>query len=258
MKAVKAYLRSLKSIWDFRMFTVNLLSFCVLALSALTSADRAIQSQLSQAIGGIRIAEYGDSLPIIAIGKWLFLISVFLLNAAVFIENEISVMGAYVIPRCSSYRKWWNIKSSQMFCLCLYFVAACIASIFVMLGAFRSTGTYLTGMTEWPVMLLGMLVHLFFLGTLLASIFVITYNRMISVIAVLALEGVTMMIGTMNMNVSRYMPGVWGMYLRSSLIDNRYGFDPAIVIGIQIVIAGTLIALLPTLMRKRGTAALLS
>jgi len=258
MKTVKSYLLSLKCIWDIRMLTVNILSFFVLAFSVLTSADREIKSLLSQAVGGIRIADYGDSLPMIAIGKWLFLISVFLLNAAVFIENEISVMGAYVIPRYSSYRKWWSIKETQIFSLCFYFVVSGIASIFAMFCVFQPAGTYLTGKSELSVTLLCMLIHLFLLGTLLASIFVLTYNRMISVIAVIALEGVTMIIGTMNMDISRYMPGMWGMYQRSSFADVRNGFDPVTVFAVQLVISGALIVLLPALLRKRGTAALLS
>jgi hypothetical protein len=239
------------------MFSVNILSFCVLALSVLTSADRDVKSMLSQAVGGIRIVNYGDTLPMIAIGKWLFLISVFLLNIGIFIENEVSVMGAYVIPRYSSYRKWWSIKESQILILCSYFLISGIASVLVLFTVFKPTGTYLTGKAELLITLLCLLIHLFLLGTLLVSIFVLTYNRMISVIAVIALEGVTMIIGTMNMDISRYMPGMWGMYLRSSFADVRNGFDPATVFAVQLVISGALIVLLPALLRKRGTAVLL-
>lgn len=258
MKTVKAYLMSLTCIWDIRMLSVNILSFCVLVLSVLTSADREIKSMLSQAVGGIRMANYGDFLPMVAMGKWLFLIAVFLLNVGVFVENEISVMGPYIIPRYSSYRKWWSIKESQVFTLCFYFLVSGIVTIFAMFFVFKPAGTYVTGKVELPVTLLCLLIHLFLLGTLLVSIFVLTYNRMISVIAVIALEGVTMIIGTIRMDVSRYMPGMWGMYLRSSLTDAQNGFNPAAVFAVQLVISGALIVLLPVLLRKRGTAALLS
>jgi len=258
MKSVLSYLSSLKCIWDFRMLSVNLLSFFVLAVSALTRGHIDGISMLAQAIGGVRIADYSDSLPMIPIAAWLFLISVYLLNAAVFIENEVSVMGVYVIPRYSSYRKWWMNKASQLFVLTVCFSASCIACIFVLLRVLPSVQFNWNDANELPFSYLLLLTHMVFLGTLLLCSFLLTHSRMLSFLSVIALEGSTMLVGISQKTIGCFLPGMWGMYLRSSYSDDLNGFKPAAVIAVQLVVIGVILVLFPVLLRKKGTAALIS
>ena len=58
-------------------------------------------------LGGIEIQDYGGSLPLLELGKWLLILSIFLLNIGNYIENEVEAMQLYAFLRYRSYKRWW-------------------------------------------------------------------------------------------------------------------------------------------------------
>jgi len=193
-------------------------------------------------LGGIEIQDYGGSLPLLELGKWLLILSIFLLNVGNYIENEVEAMQLYAFLRYRSYKRWWiHLINNITVLATIYIVFG-----FLIIGVLGQTmfskrniesSSILHGSTL-QVLSLGitLFVHFLFLGVWLLAATLVTRKYILSFTSTLIIECSTLVWGILAPQNSKYLPGVWGMYIRSKGFSTKDGFSVPIIIGVQVLL----------------------
>ena len=193
-------------------------------------------------LGGIEIQDYGGSLPLLELGKWLLILSIFLLNIGNYIENEVEAMQLYAFLRYRSYKRWWihlinNITVLAVTYLVFGFLIIGVLGQTVLSKNNIESTSILHGSTL-QVLSLGitLFVHFLFLGVWLLTFTLITRKYILSFAGTMIIECSTLVWGILAPQNSKYLPGVWGMYLRSKGFSTKDGFSVPIIIGVQVLL----------------------
>ena len=193
-------------------------------------------------LGGIEIKDYGGSLPLLELGKWLLILSIFLLNVGNYIENEVEAMQLYAFLRYKSYKRWWiHIINNITVLATVYIVFG-----FLIIGVFGQTVSYKRNIESTAIIhgsilqifWLGitLFVHFLFLGVLLLAATLVTRKYILSFTSTMIIECSTLVWGILAPQNSKYLPGVWGMYIRSKGFSTKDGFSVPIIIGVQVLL----------------------
>lgn len=193
-------------------------------------------------LGGIEIKDYGGSLPLLELSKWLLILSIFLLNVGNYIENEVEAMQLYAFLRYRSYKRWWiHIINNITVLATIYIVFG-----FLIIGVFGQivsskknieSTSIIHGLTL-QVLWLGitLFVHFLFLGVLLLAATLVTRKYILSFTGTMIIECSTLVWGILAPQNSKYLLGIWGMYIRSKGFSTKDGVSVTIIIGVQVLL----------------------
>lgn len=220
------------------MFALSSLGFVLLCFSSIGISASGLDFYV-RTLGGIEIQNYAGSMPLLELGKWLLLLSLFLLNAGNYLENEVIALQSYTILRYRSRRRWGIHLLVNVVILAVLYVGSGFL-ITGILGRFLPAANAPAAILNLPVSAvrffsMGMIlvVHFVFLAVSLLFLTLMTGNHLYSFIATMLLEGGTLVWGILAVRLSKYMPGMWGMYLRSKDFSARDGFSPVVILCVQ-------------------------
>lgn len=231
---------------------VFIISLTLLSVSGLSSV-RPDAQLLTLVFGGIEFQKVSGSLDVVSIGKWMLFLGPILLYAGMLSGQELTTMGAYVIPRFQYYKKWWRTKLASLLITCLMYqligfgISLCVSTLS---GCFPSLNR---AMELWLIFSLPLL-HFFLISALELTIYALFRSQMVAVLLPLGLEGGTLILGMLNPSISRFMFGTWGMFYRSSLADAVWGFSICSIVTVQICMVVLILFIIPMWLKKKGTA----
>ena len=175
-----------------------------------------------------------DAFPLVPLGCWLFPIGIYLLLIG-FLLGRDRQNKCFVIVRCGRIQKWWK----QYFLRNLLhggFAAVSLLTLFQMIDLFAFQ-MFNRNLTDISVIFVLWTVHAMTLSSLFLFLETLR-NKKIIPACLLLLEGFTFLNGFYFRKSARFMFGVWGMYVRSNLKEDMYGFS---VISVMIVQAAIMI-----------------
>lgn len=180
---------------------------------------------------GVPMNETG-TFPLVPLGCWLFPIGIYLLVIGFKLD-----MGEQnrrlVIVRCGWIQKWWKL----FFLRNLFngaFVTVGLLTLFKMIDLF-ALHMFTGNLKEISVIFVLWIVHAMTLSALFLLGETLRIKKMIPA-GLLLLEGLTFLSGFRFRKSARFMFGVWGMYVQSSLYEDMYGFPVINVIIAQVTI----------------------
>lgn len=175
-------------------------------------------------LAGIDYLNFGG----VDLGRWLLGI-VFILFGAALLLNARRQIVPFEMVRFGSRKQWWNTQFWNLF---LVGMAGCFVFAFCMMGLDCLFGKDRPeGMEEVLILLLWQ-VHVM----VIVSMFVLLYltrMRTAAVAMLLAAEVASFIAGFYLRDLSKYMFGCWGMYMRSNAEDKNFGFSPGAVLMLE-------------------------
>jgi hypothetical protein len=183
-----------------------------------------------QLFAGVPMNEM-DAFPLIPLGRWLFMIGIYLLIMGFYLGRS-RQNQQFIMIRYGFIQKWW-----QQYFFKNLFGGLLIAAI--LLGMIKLID-WLLGMRsavsfkEIVVISVLWTVHTEVLLALFLFLEVLGLRKMTPAVLLL-LEGLTFLSGFRVKEIAHLMFGSWGMYLQSSIYENTYGFSIIIVIAMQSV-----------------------
>ena len=190
-------------------------------------------SLVFQLFAGVAMDEM-DTFPLVPLGCWLFPIGIYLLVIG-FRLGMGKQNRRFVIVRYGWIQKWWN----RVFLKNLLkggFAAVGLLTLFKIIDLFVLQ-MFTGNRKEISVIFVLWTVHAMTLSALFLFLETLKIKKMIPA-GLLLLEGLTFLSGFRFRKTARFMFGVWGMYVRSNLKEDMYGFS---VISVMIVQAAIMI-----------------
>lgn len=182
-----------------------------------------VQGIISQILGGIPV-QTGE-IEIVLMGKWLFLIAFYLLLTGIELNSRESIR-LYALYRYKSYHNWWrkNFYSIQLLMSMLLMESVLLWSGYERINGLSSGSAVQIVFLFW--------VHMCFLVMLQCLLHLFIQNGMGASILIF-LEGIGYLFSLKIKNCGLLTPGIWGMYIRSSLAEKN-GFQTILVVFIQL------------------------
>jgi hypothetical protein len=184
-----------------------------------------------QLFAGVPMNEM-DAFPLIPLGRWLFMIGIYLLIMGVYLGRS-RQNQQFIMIRYGFIQKWWQ----QYFFKNLFGGLLTSAVLLGMIKLIdRLLGTrFVVSLKEIVMISILWTIHTVVLLALFLFLEVLGLRKMTPALLLL-LEGLTFLSGFRVKKIARLMFGSWGMYVQSSIYENKYGFSIIIVIAIQSVI----------------------
>jgi hypothetical protein len=184
-----------------------------------------------QLFAGVPMNEM-DAFPLIPLGRWLFMIGIYLLIMGFYLGKS-RQNQQFIMIRYGFIQKWWQ----QYFFKNLF---GGLLTAMVLLGMIKLIDlqfSHRSVVSFKEIVMISVLwtVHTEVLLALFLLLEVLGLRKMIPAVLLL-LEGLTFLSGFRLKKIARLMFGSWGMYVQSSIYENIYGFSIIIVIAIQSVI----------------------
>lgn len=184
-----------------------------------------------QLFAGVPMNEM-DMFPLVPLGRWLFPLGIYLLIIGFYLGVD-KRNRRFVIIRYGWIQKWWKHHFLRNL-LKGTFVAVSLLVLFKIIDLFA-----LQMVTEnrKEILVIGSLwtVHAITLSALFLFMEIIKMKKIIPAVLLL-LEGFTFLSGFHFREISKFMFGTWGMYVRSNLYEDIYGFSVIGVIIVQVTI----------------------
>jgi len=214
-----------------------------------------INEALLDTFGGLKIDPDSAGLDFLRLSVWMLGIAPIVIQCGIYFGNELKARSMYTVYRIGGYARWWRTKMAAVIISCgLYFaIGMLIDTGFAVLFGAHAGGTLLTANAAiliyplWPV-------HAMFLSILVCMLFILTGSQISGIVVFLVVEGMTAVLGYAVNPISRYMPGCWGMALRTIGQNSRYGLNPSVILIVQIIFLLVLWVLGPALVRAKSIA----
>ena len=212
--------------------------FCfavLLGIYQFSSTDA--HSILLSLICGIKISQVKGNIPYLELGKWLLVISFFVLLAVVKLKEKESIYF-YELVRCGSRRWWHRLYGSILFhvfwgfceCVLIWGVFDCIFH-----GTEIFDFMFHDGLKILLVSIILLFVHILFLVSIDCAIS-LCGNRTEILYLPIFIEGLLLLLAEGSGRQQILFPGTWGMYNRSNIVDASAGFPAVPVLLIELVI----------------------
>lgn len=189
------------------------------------------ESVFVQFFGGVGMT-FGE-IPLIALIRYLFPVGVYLLMAGAYAESrrKYQMLSGY---RYGTIWKWWKHQFGRGICqgqLAAFTVMACL----LMADILRERGIFSLEMI-WKVYVLW-LIHIAMLHGWFLLMDLFKIQNFIPA-ELLLIETLTFLTGLKIQKAAMFMPGVWGMYLRSDWHDRKQGFPALAILLAEVFLTG--------------------
>lgn len=184
-----------------------------------------------QLFAGVPLEEM-DVLPLIPLGRWLFIVGIYLLIIGFHLGRN-RQNRQFVIIRYGFVQRWWkhyflkNLSGGVWTAV----VLQVLFKLIDLLVQQKLTGS----LKEILVISVLWTVHVIVLSSFFLFMETMKIRKMIPAVLLL-MEGLTFLSGFHTREIARFMFGTWGMYVQSNLYENRYGFSIICVIAVQAAI----------------------
>lgn len=189
------------------------------------------ESVFVQFFGGVGMT-FGE-IPLIALIRYLFPVGVYLLMAGAYAESrrKYQMLSGY---RYGTIWKWWKHQFGRGICqgqLAAFTVMVCL----LMADILRERGIFSLEMI-WKVYVLW-LIHIAMLHGWFLLMDLFKIQNFIPAVLLL-IETLTFLAGLKIQKAAMFMPGVWGMYLRSDWHDRKQGFPALATLLAEVLLTG--------------------
>jgi hypothetical protein len=183
-----------------------------------------------QLFAGVPMNEM-DAFPLIPLGRWLFMIGIYLLIMGFYLGKS-RQNQQFIMIRYGFIQNWWQ----QYFLKNLFGGLLTAAVLLGMMKLIDWLFGQRSAVSLKEIVMISVLwtLHIVVLLALFLLLEVLGLRKMIPA-ALLLFEGLTFLSGFRVKEIARLMFGSWGMYVQSSIYENTYGFSMIIVIAIQSV-----------------------
>ncbi len=189
-----------------------------------------VNSLFLRLFGGVPLDWY-DEVPLIPFGQWLLPIGIFLLIVGIYAEKNrrINTLSAYRYRR----RLYWWIRhfAAGVF---IGLRAGLIILLSVLLCDFLLGNILMLSLDVIIKISLMWMTHSLSMAAIFVLLDLFPVRRLIPGFLLL-LEGITFIIGFSFSQISSAMYGMWGMYMRSSLVEGG-GFPAGMAIAVELIL----------------------
>lgn len=173
-----------------------------------------------------------DTFPLVPLGCWLFPIGIYLLVIGFRLGMD-KQNRRFVMVRCGWIQKWWKHYFLRNL-LHGVFAAVCLLALFQMIDLY-ALQMFTGNLEEISVIFVLWTVHAMTLSALFLLMETLSIQKFIPAV-ILLLEGLTFLSGFQFRKSAKFMFGVWGMYVQSTLQEGMYGFSMISVMIVQVII----------------------